>query len=399
MSLDLGKVVTQVLGMVSRLKDGEATRRERLNYALNTLQTADFERLKKKVTASRTSWLLAGLVDGLKQSYPAPVLPTEFNVLATDGSHIDVDRHRTARCYLINIGTVVLKYGSSPDAKLDSFPHLYAGDAEMVIAPEDSQDREQVIEGTLLGIKRSVEECSYLAELSAELTPGSNSLALLDGSLILWGLGSQDYPDFVIKALLEKGMLHHLDKIRKLNSDRKLAVASYISFPRSNDVANTLRVALCPHDIVDTDRFCKDCKKRDCEKIAGIQDRDLFDSTLKPGERSSVFINQSSVVREHYGMHRIYFFYLKTNEEIARIEIPEWVAANVELLNLTHALVLDQCRRGHGYPVALSEAHEQAVITGADRENFWQLVESSLIDEHMPAATSAKNRSKRTRWV
>ncbi|GAH84205.1 unnamed protein product, partial [marine sediment metagenome] len=69
------------------------------------------------------------------------------------------------------------------------------------------------------------------------------------------------------------------------------------------------------------------------------------------------------------------------------------------LLNLAHALILDQCRRGQGYPVALSEAHEQAVVTGADRETFWQLVESLLVDEHLPSPSSAKSQSKRTRWV
>jgi len=66
---------------------------------------------------------------------------------------------------------------------------------------------------------------------------------------------------------------------------------------------------------------------------------------------------------------------------------------------LVHSLVLDQCQRGQGYPVALSEAHEKAVVTGADRENFWQLVESSLVEEHLPSPSSAKSQSKRTRWI
>ena len=46
---------------------------------------------------------------------------------------------------------------------------------KLVITPEGTRDREQVIEGTLLGIKRSVDECSYLAKLSAELPSGSYS--------------------------------------------------------------------------------------------------------------------------------------------------------------------------------------------------------------------------------
>jgi len=75
------------------------------------------------------------------------------------------------------------------------------------------------------------------------------------------------------------------------------------------------------------------------------------------------------------------------------------VAANKDLLELTHSLVFDQCKRGHGYPVVLSEAHEQAVVTGADRENFWELVESTLIEEHLPGSSSGKSLSKRTRWV
>jgi NurA-like 5'-3' nuclease len=69
------------------------------------------------------------------------------------------------------------------------------------------------------------------------------------------------------------------------------------------------------------------------------------------------------------------------------------------LLTLVHTLVLDQCQRGHGYPVALSEAHEKAVVTGADRESFWHLVELSMEKEHMPSLSSAKSLSKRTRWV
>ena len=66
---------------------------------------------------------------------------------------------------------------------------------------------------------------------------------------------------------------------------------------------------------------------------------------------------------------------------------------------MTHSLVLDQCRRGPGYPVALMESHEQAVITTTDRQHFAALVEDSLQDQKLPTYTSEKNRSKRLRWV
>jgi NurA-like 5'-3' nuclease len=133
--------------------------------------------------------------------------------------------------------------------------------------------------------------------------------------------------------------------------------------------------------------------------VAGVQDRELFIALLASGERSALFMTQSSIVQKRYGGHKVYFFYLRVGDEIARVEIPQWVAKDEGLLNLTHALVLDQCQRGLGYPVALSEAHEQAVVTTSDREEFWQLVESLLVEEKLPTPTSAKSQSKRTRWV
>ena len=398
MSLDLNKVAPQVGGMIARLKDERQEKQQHLRLALDTLQnkSLDLDDLKRKIASSRTTWLVAELVEGLDNHYPAPPTPAEFTVLATDGSHIDVDRHRATRCYLINIGAAVINYGKRPDATLTSTPHLYSGDEELTITPPDGA-REQAIEGALLGIKRAVEECRHLTGLAAGLPKGTAALALLDGSLILWGL--EAYPEFVTEALLTGGLLPCLDEMKKLNADRKLAMASYISFPRSTDVTNVLRLALCPHEVIDSDRLCPECKTRECEGVAGIADRELFLSHLQKGKRSALFLSPSRIVKEGYGEHRILFCYIRVDDEIARLEMPQWVAQNDDLLNLTHSLVLDQCRRGHGYPVVLSEAHEQAVVTGADRENFWEFVESSLIEEHLPSPGSAKSFSKRTRWV
>jgi hypothetical protein len=397
-SLDLTKVASQVGGMVARLKDAREERQKHLQNALDVVgnEAIDLDALKRKIAASKTTWLVANLVDTLASHYGAPPAPTEFTVIATDGSHIDVDRHRATRCYLINIGSVIIHYGAEPGATLDSFPSLYSGDEDLVITPSGVGAREQPIEGTLLGIKRAVEECRYLAKIAVELPVGSSSLALLDGSLILWGL--EAYPEFVTEALLTNGFLRYLDDLRKLNNGKRVALASYISFPRSTDVVNVLRVAICPHEPADCDRYCSVNKERGCDAVAGVRDRELFLNLLSQGERSDLFISPSNI-QKHYGYHQVYFFYLRVNDEVARVEIPRWVAVNESLLNLVHVLVLDQCRRGQGYPVALSEAHEQAVVTGTDRENFWQLVDSSLVEEHMPTLTSAKSFSKRTRWV
>ncbi len=385
--------------MVARLREAGSEHLERLNHALETLhnQSGRVSELARKISSSKTTWLVAGVVDGLDKHIPPPPLPAEYTVAATDGSHIDVDRHQAARCFLINIGAVTLHYGAEPDATLESIPRLYSDENDLVLLPPDGRGREQPIEGQLLGIKRSVEECQHLSRQVEKLTGPSPVLAILDGSLILWAL--EAYPDFVTEIMLGKVFLPCLDKLQGLNKGRKVALASYISFPRATDVVNALRVAVCPYEPVDCDRSCAQGKNKPCDVLADIRDRELYAQVLGVGERSPVFASRSSIVRKYYGGHSIYFFYLRLDDEIARVEFPQWVAEDEGRLGILHSLVLDQCRRGQGYPVALSEAHEQAVVTGLDRELFWQIVESSMVDEKLPVVGSAKNFSKRTRWV
>ena len=83
--------------------------------------------------------------------------------------------------------------------------------------------------------------------------------------------------------------------------------------------------------------------------------------------------------REYYGeRQQVYFYYLNAGEEIARVEVPQWVAEDEDLLALGHRLIVEQCRKGQGYPVVISEAHEQAVVSGRDRQLFKQMVAETL---------------------
>lgn len=396
MSLDLSRIVKQINEMVTRLRVNRQERLERTNHAIEVLhgQADKLDSLKKKIALSKTTWLVAEPVEILERHVSAPETPHDFTVVATDGSHIDVDRHHATHCFLINIGSVILSYGDRPDALLNSQPKIYSSDADLVISSTDKL-REVAIEGNLLGIKRSVEESRQLAELLRGIPTGQIALGLMDGSLILWNL--EAYPEFVSEALLDKGYLTYLEEIYRIAADKQIVIGSYISFPRSTDVINALRVAICPRELVDSDK-CISCTTRECYEISGIHDRELFTQILESGERSALFISPSKI-QKRYGRHLVYFFYLRVNGEIARVEIPRWVAEDETRIDLIHALVLDQCRRGQGYPVALSEAHEKAVVTGTDRDNFWRMVDELLVEQHVPTVESEKSRSKRTRWI
>ena len=398
MSLDLAQVAEQIEGMAARLKAAEAEREQKTNFAIETLhkQAGELDRLRQKIQSSKTTWLVAEIPDELDIHEAPPPCPQDFIVLASDGSHIDVDRHRSAHCFLINIGTVRLRYGKNPDAELSSLPSLHFQAEDLVISSPSANSYEP-IEGALLGVKRSVEECHSLADAASKLEDNLPTLALLDGSLILWTLaGQNNYPEYVSQALVNDGFLRYLEDMRKLSLVKQLAVAAYVSFPRSTEVTNALRLAICPHDPADCDRYCqrKDAE-RQCDFVAGVLDRGIFNRLLSPGERSAIFGSRSSIVEQRYGIHRAQFFYIKIDdEEIARVEIPLWVAQSRELIWLVHALIWQQCRQGQGYPVALSEAHEKAVVTASDREQFWQLLERDVA-----VKSSAKSRSKRSRWI
>ena len=407
MALDLYRTAAQIDAAVAGADLG-AARERRADAVLAALRDSDAATLNARVEAARgmLAFLPAEAVEAPGGVFDAPPTPADFSVVAADGSHIDVNRHLPLRCALINIGGCRLTYGDSPDAEMFSRPRLRTSDAELYLQDPNSPSARQPVEGALMGLVRTVEEAVVLAD-AVEAGGGLPTLALLDGTLVLWELGGElpprgRYPDYVRERLLDDGLLAALDRIREASVRRRVAVASYISLPNSSEVVNLLRLGLCDLDPVGhCQTHCRALVPGDrrCDAAHGLTDRVLFERTLAAGQRSAVFASRSPVARDAYGVHRVHFFYVNVGEEIGRVEVPAWVAVEPTLLSLTHALVVDNARRGAGYPVALQEAHEQAVVTGADREAFRNMVERALEERGLPVYTSQKQRSKRRPWV
>lgn len=403
MALNLTQTLQQLDALAQRVSDGREDRANRLHSALRAMREADASHVEQRVVSSQgRPFLCAGLVDGFASRYGPQGVPQDFSVASVDGSHIDVDRHIPVRCYLINIGGCLLTYGSRPDARLFSRPRLYTEEHELYLTGPDRESNTAVpVESALLGLKRAVEEVNGLATIVEEASPDRPVLALIDGSLVLWGLAGRGYQPFVREEILKAGLLPALDKLREMSSSRTLTVAAYVSLPQSTEVVNTLRLYLCTSDSATCRQHCNSHRstRTPCDVVNGLMDRHLFRELLEPGERSSLFVTSSSISREFYGSHEVYFYYMHTGEEIARVEVPRWIAENERTLALSHTLILDQCRRGKGYPAAIAEAHEQAVVTGPDRETFRQLLDDALYRQRLPIYTSEKNRSKRMRWL
>ena len=404
MSLDLGETVLQLDQLSRSVGSGAAAREERLTALLEAAAQVSASTAQERTwAAAGRPFLAAQVTEALIGSFPPPDPPSPgWTVAAVDGSHIDVDRHLPVRFYLLNFGGCVLTYGAEPDAQLFSRPHLATSNKELYITDPQNPLAEEAVSGALLGLVRTIKELEALAETSEAQSPGLPLLALVDGSLVLWGLSGQGYRPFVRDAIIRDGLLPAFDRVAALAERRPVALAAYVSYPRSTEVVNAVRCSLCPHDANDCRTSCNSRRstREACSQADDFLDRDLFQRLLPPGWRSPVYRTNSSVPREHYGeRHQVCFFYLNAGDEIGRVEAPAWVAENEALLSLTHGLVWDQCQRGQGYPVAISESHEQAVINVGAQRVFRRLLVDSLERHSVSAATSEKERSKRAPWV
>ena len=401
MSLDLSKTAAQLYDAAPSLTAQRTARLEALARAATHIASADPADIERRRQSAKTTFLVAGLMAGLNDALLPSPLPPDHIVVAVDGSHIDVDRHSPARCYLINIGFVSLRYGELPNADLHNQPLLITSDDALAMPAPDAT-REVPIEGALLGMVRAVTEIEALADLVEAAPAHLPVLAMLDGSLILWGLTGSAFPDFVREALLTNRLLPALERLRSLGERRTLAVVSHVSLPRSADVINALRISagVCGFDQVNCDANCTALPRgtRNCDVVGGVTDAELFAATLRPGERTPAYATTSSIVTDFYGAHQVRFCYVHLGEEVARLELPEWCDDDATLA-FAHSALASQSAKGHGYPLALQEAHEQAVVSGQDRQYFAQLVEEMLVAERLPTGTSQKSRSKRTRFV
>ena len=402
MSLDLTITALQIDSMAAELKNRNNDKFRRIDTAVETVGNFDLDAYQAKHEESRSTllWNVPSFTGDPKESFTVPPIPDDFCIVAVDGSHIDIDRHLSARCFLINTGTVYLRYGSEPDAELSNQPRLYADEDELVIKGNVTPFRQVNIDGALLGAKRAVEEIKALVHALHKTPNDVPTVGLVDGTLVMFGL--RNYDDFVVRELVDNGFVSALEELREMASQRQLAVASYISLPRSQEVANALRLQACPFYVASCDQNCGQipARERACDQaVGGIMDREIFLKLLDKGQRSSVFVSNNIIVSKNYQGHGIHFFYVNTGEEIGRVEVPSWIAENEDSLDLVHSLIVDQCQRGPGYPVALMEAHEQAVVTGVDRRYFVELVEQALFDQHLPTFSSEKNISKRQKWI
>ena len=386
MTLELNKVTTQIDDM-GQVLAGRLGQEQRVVPAVRELLRLFAHRQEelRQVAGSDSGQRLRCASPGdepLDNALPVPALPERLTLVAADGSQIYPDRHGLAFYYIINVGSIVFRHGSRQAPAVATAPRLFYREDQVYPAG-------QPVTSDLVGVQRNLAEMQVLADLAlAEPPDGPSRLALGDGPLLIW-LQRVELP----AGWQERVLADYLNCLDRLRAGG-VAVAGFTSRPFSAEVIALLYLAQLEPDerhavasLAETD-------------YRGLTDRALF-GFLKPGERSALFVRGTAANQDFRAQgHEVFFFYLNTGGDLARVEVPEWVARQTRWLELVHAAVYDQCLCNNGYPYVLTRADEQAVILGQEREVLEEMIMRAMVRHGMPwPELSHKAQQKRVaRW-
>lgn len=376
--LDLAKLARQLPGISQHLRQEAAASRQRLEQAERLLQQARArqEELIQEQENWRDRLLFAAAtpVEPLDTCFDIPSSPYSHTVFATDGSQISPSHHEIAYCYLINVGRIMLHYGQSLHPLLDSVPEVFYKGEDLNVSKQWGIRLEE-----WMSYRRTVSEIQMLADMACHwvLPPGAHqdipNLAMVDGSLIFWfleGLPLEARDQILPPILAAWEQLRHT----------KISLMGYVSASRSIEALNLLRLQACPYEHPNCVAHCGDLVDNyPCQQIGSLRDATFWVNKLAPGQRSPLYRSSLRILELYEEPQRIYFCYVHVGTEVARIEMPAWVAEDSELLVQSLGIMLAQVYKGYGYPVALAEAHNQAVVRGSDRARFFALLEQQLI--------------------
>ena len=313
-------------------------------------------------------------------STPPP--PAAATIIATDGSQIMPDRHAAYLYYLINVGGIIYYHGSGIQPDVFSEPQIfYPGDTDAAIDDFNSSSG-------AVSIERDKAEIEMLAKKAVANRHGASPLlSIVDQRLLYWPIGSAGIADNVAVSDWGEAMtaMHQAGSL----------LAGYIDRPGTSAVVTLLR-SLTAIDEPDFDWKSLGMRKA----THGVTDTDIFKTILTPGQRSAVFTyisdpNHSFAAQDP--ANEVSFFYLNpgaSGSQIARVDIPRWVAENPDDVAAVHALIISQCRVMGDYPYVLARADEMAVVGRQDAAELNFMLDVIMQRHGISAHITAKQGSK-----
>ena len=177
--------------------------------------------------------------------------------------------------------------------------------------------------------------------------------------------------------------------------DAGALLCGYIDRPGTSSVMMLLRSIV---GLSDAQFNWKELGQR--KATQGVTDADVFSQILGPGERSAVFANISDandVFMAQDAANEVCFFYLNpgmSGQNIARVDIPRWVAEDEVSVTAVHSLLIDQCRIMGNYPYVIARADEMAVVGRQDASELNFMIDIIMERHGISNAITSKQGSK-----
>lgn len=318
----------------------------------------------KQAIAVDSSWRGAKPLEGVLDMCRHPQAKLEqASLIGVDGSQIYPDRHGAMLYYLLNIGSIVLRRGSSEAPATETAPALFFDETTLY------DDQHYLVGSEYVNSQRELTEVEKLAALAMaerRYVGGDQDhlvVAMKDGQLMLW-LGEKERKE---NAKLLQRYIDQLDEIRKSGG----IPVGFVGRPRSANVVRLLWVAGLKSEAITQEIVRK-------SGFRALTDKMLFAPLLAPNQRSAIFSNTAQVNRQQFAERgqSVCFFYTNVARQagadaarIVRVDIPEWAARQPALVDQVQMAIYEDCA-GTGFPYVLIRADELAVVSQQEKRDF-----------------------------
>jgi hypothetical protein len=286
-------------------------------------------------------------------------MPDKITILAADGSQINPDRHAAIDFCLVNVGAVMMTYGVED-------PPVTRVESKLMFDEQLYTPRGRLTE-RMVALLRDMDERELLATMAEGLKPPL--VTLTDGPLELW-VGRDRDVDLKVYEQRFQEYLATLERLAGIGA----STAGYIDRPRGDLLVRLLEIATLPVDQMER-------AGRSYRPFFRVTDLDLFEELLEPGQRSAIFGIQSRTAQKYPSDLALHFFYLNTSQKqrrpnVVRIEIPAWVAKNLQMVDNLQAVLMQQCQimGTRSYPYLLHRSHEIALVTQEERKQVENMI-------------------------
>ncbi len=372
--LDRARLLAQLHDISSELFASNADIYERV-YQL-WCAIAEDQTIPFKLKALTAQAPLPTYGEHLQSLFQIKSIQNSYRAISIDGSQIYPDKHQGTSCFLINTGLVDISYDQNASrVVMENEPFVFTDSA--------TDDDLFPLSAELVNCKRQEYELKAMLahhmKIKDSLPEPMSAVHLFDGSLIFWHLESKDIEMKHTFLSCYLALLHQMYEARMI-------IAGYISLAKAKDLITLMRTS------VENKLITYQGELSDFDECV---DATIMNRQLSPGQRTQVFKSGSAINRYYPDHCAPYFFYMHVGDEVGRVEIPAWVARDMDTVDFVASAVFDQCLKGRGYPVVLAEAHEQAVIKGPDREFFYHLVYKIGYERNQKFRMSQKSIKKR----